>query len=475
MAGSAMVLPECRWMWNGVEGADSLVVNPHKWLGAAFDCTLYYVRDPEHLVRVMSTNPSFLQTAADGRVKNLRDWGIPLGRRFRALKLWFLIREQGVSGLQARLRRDLENARWLADEIARRRRMDACSRRSRCRRSACGTSRPGSSGDALDRHTQAWADRVNRSGARLSDAGGPRRPMDGARVDRRGTDRALARRGAVDDDADGGRTMTMTNADSYASVAARERHVPRGLANTHAIFVDRAEGTRVWDVDGKEYLDFTSGIGVLNTGHRHPHVVRAVQEQLDRLMHTCFQVTMYEPYVELAARLCALVGDATHKAVLFTTGAEGDRERRQDRARVHEAIRRRRVQRRVPRTLAARADDDGVEPRLPAELRPVRGRRLPRAVSRTSTTAGRPTGRSTRSSELFSTEVMPEQVAAVVIEPELGEGGFIPAPAAFLQRLRAITAAPRHRARRRRGAERLRTDRQDVRLSARRRSSPIWW
>jgi 4-aminobutyrate aminotransferase/(S)-3-amino-2-methylpropionate transaminase len=116
--------------------------------------------------------------------------------------------------------------------------------------------------------------------------------------------------------------MTTVKTDSYASAAARERHVPRGLANTHPIFIDRAEGTRVWDVDGKEYLDFTSGIGVLNTGHRHPHVVRAVREQLDRLMHTCFQVTMYEPYVELAARLCALVGGA-HKAVLFTTGAEG--------------------------------------------------------------------------------------------------------------------------------------------------------
>ena len=70
MAGSAMILPECRWMWEGIEGADSLVINPHKWLGAAFDCSLYYVRDAEHLVRVMSTNPSYLQSAADGRVKN---------------------------------------------------------------------------------------------------------------------------------------------------------------------------------------------------------------------------------------------------------------------------------------------------------------------------------------------------------------------------------------------------------------------
>ena len=79
MAGSAMILPECRWMWDGVEGADSLVINAHKWLGAPFDCSLYYVRDPEHLMRVMSTNPSFLQSSVDGEVKNLRDWGIPLG------------------------------------------------------------------------------------------------------------------------------------------------------------------------------------------------------------------------------------------------------------------------------------------------------------------------------------------------------------------------------------------------------------
>ncbi len=94
------------------------MLNAHKWLGVPFDCSLYYVRDPEHLVRVMSTNPSFLQSSVDGQVRNLRDWGIPLGRRFRALKLWFTIREQGVSGLQARLRRDMANARTLAAAVA---------------------------------------------------------------------------------------------------------------------------------------------------------------------------------------------------------------------------------------------------------------------------------------------------------------------------------------------------------------------
>src|SRR5439155_5501851 len=115
MAGSAMILTECRALWDGVEHADSLVVNPHKWLGVAFDCSLYYVRDTQHLVRVMSTNPSYLRSSADGQATNYRDWGLPLGRRFRALKLWCMLREQGAEQLRRRLRRDLEHARWLAE------------------------------------------------------------------------------------------------------------------------------------------------------------------------------------------------------------------------------------------------------------------------------------------------------------------------------------------------------------------------
>jgi aromatic-L-amino-acid decarboxylase len=163
MGGSAMILPECRGLWQGIESADSLVWNVHKWLGAAFDCSLYYVRDAEHLVRVMSTNPSYLQSAADGRVKNLRDWGIPLGRRFRALKLWCLVREQGVTGLQRRLRRDLENARWLAQQVEATpgwRVLAPVALQTLCLRHEP----PGIEGDALDRHTLDWAERVNRSG-----------------------------------------------------------------------------------------------------------------------------------------------------------------------------------------------------------------------------------------------------------------------------------------------------------------------
>lgn len=163
MAGSAMILPECRWMWAGIEHADSLIVNAHKWLGAVFDCSLYFVRDPEHLVRVMSTNPSYLQSAADGRVKNYRDWGLPLGRRFRALKLWFLIREQGVEGLQARLRRDMANAKWLEAEITAAdhwRVLAPVPLQTLCIRHEPD----GLSGDALDRHTLGWAARLNQSG-----------------------------------------------------------------------------------------------------------------------------------------------------------------------------------------------------------------------------------------------------------------------------------------------------------------------
>ncbi len=119
LAGTAMVLPECRHHWDGIERADSLVFNPHKWMGIGFDFSAYFVRDPEHLVRVMSTNPSYLRTAQDGLVANFRDWGIPLGRRFRALKGWFHLVDEGALAMQARIRRDLENARWLAAEVDR--------------------------------------------------------------------------------------------------------------------------------------------------------------------------------------------------------------------------------------------------------------------------------------------------------------------------------------------------------------------
>lgn len=163
MAGSAMILPECRYMWDGIEDADSFVLNPHKWLGVAFDSSMYYVRDPDHLVRVMSTNPSYLRTAQDAKVKNLRDWGIPLGRRFRALKMWFLLRTEGVAAIQARLRRDIANAQWLEAEVLKTPHWKVVAPvplQTVCIRHE----HPGLTGEDLDRHTLAWCDAVNRSG-----------------------------------------------------------------------------------------------------------------------------------------------------------------------------------------------------------------------------------------------------------------------------------------------------------------------
>ena len=162
MAGSAMILPECRSQWQGVEGADSLVVNPHKWLGAAFDCSVYFVRDELHLVRVMSTNPSYLRTAVDDRVRNYRDWGIALGRRFRALKLWSLIRTHGVAALRERLRRDLANARWLADQVERTPGWRLCAPLTL--QTVVVRHEPAAvTGDELDRHTLQWLAKVHAS------------------------------------------------------------------------------------------------------------------------------------------------------------------------------------------------------------------------------------------------------------------------------------------------------------------------
>ncbi len=164
MAGAAMLLPEFRHYWDGIEEADSVIVNAHKWLGAVFDCTLYFVRDSEHLIRVMSTNPSYLQSAVDSQVINYRDWGIPLGRRLRALKLWFLLRSEGTDRIRARLRRDIANARWLEAAVRRTphwRVVAPVQLQTVCVRHEP----PDLSGEALDAHTQAWSARVNSSGA----------------------------------------------------------------------------------------------------------------------------------------------------------------------------------------------------------------------------------------------------------------------------------------------------------------------
>jgi aromatic-L-amino-acid decarboxylase len=116
-AGAAAIVPELRPLFDGIEAADSLVFNPHKWLLTNFDCTAYFVRDPSALLSTFQATPEYLRTAYDADVVNFRDWGIQLGRRFRALKLWFVIRTYGVEGLRAVIRRHVALAGELAGWI----------------------------------------------------------------------------------------------------------------------------------------------------------------------------------------------------------------------------------------------------------------------------------------------------------------------------------------------------------------------
>ncbi|MFC4943589.1 pyridoxal phosphate-dependent decarboxylase family protein [Pseudonocardia sp. GCM10023141] len=174
MAGSALLLPEMRWLVEGVEGADSLAWNPHKWMGTVLDCALLYVADPEHLVRVMSSDPSYLRSTVDGEVTQYKDWGIPLGRRFRALKLWFHLRLDGVEAIRARLRRDLANAQHLAAQVAATpgwRVLAPVTLQTVCLRhepiGLVDTAGEVLDGERLDAHTLAWADAVNASGRTL--------------------------------------------------------------------------------------------------------------------------------------------------------------------------------------------------------------------------------------------------------------------------------------------------------------------
>jgi aromatic-L-amino-acid decarboxylase len=116
-AGTAALLAEKRWILDGAEAADSLVFNPHKWMLTNFDCSAYFVRDPGTLIRTFEVHPEYLKTGVDAKVRNYRDWGIQLGRRFRALKLWFVVRSYGVEGLQALVREHLRLAALVRDWV----------------------------------------------------------------------------------------------------------------------------------------------------------------------------------------------------------------------------------------------------------------------------------------------------------------------------------------------------------------------
>lgn len=221
-------------------------------------------------------------------------------------------------------------------------------------------------------------------------------------------------------------------------LARRNQAVARGVANMHNIYAERAENAEVWDVDGRRYIDFAGGIGVLNTGHRHPKVMAAVQRQMELYTHTCFQVLPYEPYVALAERLNGLApGDAPNKTLFLTTGAEA----------VENAVKIARAHTGRPAVIAFNGGYHGrtmmtlgltgkVVPYkagfgpFPGEIYhapfpiEVHGISVEQSMAAVN--------------NLFKADVEPARVAAIIIEPVQGEGGFYVAPPEFLKRLRAL-------------------------------------
>ncbi|HFG3274457.1 TPA: aminotransferase class III-fold pyridoxal phosphate-dependent enzyme [Escherichia coli] len=218
----------------------------------------------------------------------------------------------------------------------------------------------------------------------------------------------------------------------------RSQAIPRGVGQIHPIFADRAENCRVWDVEGREYLDFAGGIAVLNTGHLHPKVVAAVEAQLKKLSHTCFQVLAYEPYLELCEIMNQKVpGDFAKKTLLVTTGSEA----------VENAVKIARAATKRSGTIAFSGAYHG---RTHYTLA------LTGKVNPYSAGMGLMPGHVYRAlypcplhgiseddaiasiHRIFKNDAAPEDIAAIVIEPVQGEGGFYAATPAFMQRLRAL-------------------------------------
>jgi aromatic-L-amino-acid decarboxylase len=117
LAGTALILEDMRWITDGIEEADSFVFNPHKWMFTNFDASAYFVKDKDALIKTFSIDPEYLRTKEDSQVNNYRDWGVPLGRRFRALKLWFVIRNYGVEGLKKKISSHLQLAQWFKLQV----------------------------------------------------------------------------------------------------------------------------------------------------------------------------------------------------------------------------------------------------------------------------------------------------------------------------------------------------------------------
>ena len=218
----------------------------------------------------------------------------------------------------------------------------------------------------------------------------------------------------------------------------RERAVPRGVGQIHPVFIERAENATIWDVEGRQYIDFAGGIAVLNTGHRHPKVIDAVKRQLELYTHTCFQVLAYEPYVELCERINALVpGDFAKKTLLVTTGSEA----------LENAVK-------IARAATGRAGviafAGGYHGRTMMTLA-MTGKVMPYASGMGLMPGGVFRARFPDAlhgvseddaidsiEQIFKNDAEPRDIAALVVEPVQGEGGFRVASPQFMQRLRAL-------------------------------------
>src|ERR1700722_19052985 len=214
--------------------------------------------------------------------------------------------------------------------------------------------------------------------------------------------------------------------------------VARGVSNAHAIYIARARNAEIWDVEGRQFIDFAGGISVLNTGHLHPRVVAAIEQQLQCFSHTCFQIIPYEGYVALAERLNAIApGQSPKKSLLFSTGAEA----------VENALKIARYHTRRSaliafgggfhgRTLAAMTLTGKVQP-YKAGFGPMLPDvfHVPFPMAYHGVT---PAMSLAAIAPLFKADVDPGRVAAIIIEPVQGEGGFYIAPPEFLRSLRAL-------------------------------------
>lgn len=236
-----------------------------------------------------------------------------------------------------------------------------------------------------------------------------------------------------------GNAMNSKVEETPSLLRQRDQFVPRGLVTAHPLVIDRAQGTELWDVDGKRYLDFVGGIGVLNIGHNHPKVVAAVQAQLQKVTHACFQVVAYQPYLDLAKRLCEMIGgEQAYKAAFFTSGAEA----------VENAVKIARAYTQRSAVIAFRGGFHGrtlLGTTLTGMSQPYKqnfGPFAPEVFHTPYPNAYR--GVTSEMAlqaldELLATQVAPERVAAIILEPVQGDGGFLSAPAEFLQGLRALT------------------------------------